>query len=1157
MNRFSLRAILLAVCLLATASLLLGQSFTAAVRGLVTDASGGAVPGAKVTVTDVARGLDFTTETDGQGRYAVPNLQPSTYMLTVEAPGFQTYQRNPFDLQVQQQATINVQLQVGEVTTVVEVQAEQPLLNTTIANLGQVVENKYILELPLISRSPMALTYLTPGVVRSGGRMGGDNNTNFVANGSRNSTADVLLDGVTVTNPEQNAGITQLKFSPSVDAVQEFKVQTNFFSAEFGQTGGAIINMVTKSGTNEFHGTGYWFYRADELNANSFFANRAGNPKPDFRRHQYGGVLGGPIKKDKAFFFATYERTDNSSPLTHIASYPTAMQKAGDFSQTFTSGGELIKIFNPFDTIPDPANPGDILRLPFPGNKIPQSLFDPVSANAVKFFPEPTSEGAGPARRDNWFQQAPSPGISNQIMGKADFNVGDRTRLSTRYSVDWNSGNPPNLFGQGNPAYAFNEGPSSNKVHTGTFSWTRTHSPTTIFEVRYGVLRVDFNRDPMETFTPSSLGLPAQIDEIADFLTFPEFEPEGYDDIGTEGWLIIGRGEDVNQITGGVTKIAGGHNLKIGGEFRHQRLDYLQPGYPSGYHRFERQSTRQRRFGFSATEGDGLASMLLGWYAGWAGQMHHDPWSYSRSQYYGMYIQDDWKLTRKLTVNLGLRYDFDIPRWEKENRYSYWDLDAPASINDRVPQFDLRGVYRFTDDETRSDFDGDYNNVQPRVGLAYALNDKTSIRLGYGLFYALSRATVKGHLGSGFQSSSDLVASEDGNKTRFASPSNPYPNGFNLPPGRSLGIDTFLGLGAGTTVRENANPQYQSWNFSIQRQVPGNAVLEINYTGSKGTHLLFRGDTNLQRLDPIYWSLGRTELDRQVPNPFYGVITDPRSTLSRPTVSFNRLLRNMPHFNGAGRSETNRANSIYHALQLKYEKRFSHGLTMLAHYTWAKMIDDQSVGSSNLDWLGGQTDVQDWSNLRNERSLSAHDVPHRFVMSWAYQLPIGTGRALGADWGRLTNALLGGWEVSGIITLQSGVPLQVTQSGGTLHDATQRPHLVGDPDPGLSVMERFNRGQWFNPDAFQKPDPDTIGTAPRLLNYRTPPLSNLDLALFKSFQVKENVRGEFRWEMENATNTPTFGFPNTSFGSTAFGRINGYASGRGARQIQLGLKFYF
>mgnify|MGYP005842162279 CR=1 FL=1 len=1147
----------IALLLVAFPGFLLAQGgYTAAIRGVVTDASSAAVPGARITVSDVGRGTEFVTESDQQGRYTVVNLPPSQYTLTVEAAGFQTYQRSAFDLQVQQQATIDVPMQVGEVTTVVEVEASQPLLNTTIANLGQVIENKYILQLPLISRSPMALSYLTPGVVRSGGRMGGENNTNFVANGSRNSSSDVLLDGVSVVNVEQNSGITQLKYSPSVDAVQEFKVQTNFFAAEYGQTGGAIINMVTKSGTNDYHGTGFWFHRADEYNANNFWSNRAGREKPDFRRHQFGGVVGGPVKKDKAFFFANFERTDETSPTTGQLTVPTPLQREGNFSDYFTSSGQLIKIFNPFDTYVNEK--GDVKRQPFAGNIVPKSMMDPVSLAALEFFPLPNQQGQAFTNQNNWFQQGVNASKSNNALAKADWSITDNDRLSARYSAAWGASSPANLFG--NAANTFNTGPGKSRTHNVVGDYTRTVSPTTIVTFRAGYLWQYGDRVPFEEFRPTQLGLPSYVDENSAFLTFPEFNPEGYTNIGTEGWLIIGREESVSQFSGTLTKLTGAHNLKFGAEFRHITLDYLQPGYPSSRYTFNRQITREDRFAGSSTQGNGLASMLLGWGSG--SNFHHDPWSYSRSQYWGFYVQDDWKITRKLTLNLGLRYDFDIPRWETENRESFWDFETKAPIQNQVPQYDLSGVYAFTGGSNpRSPFDGDYNNFAPRFGFAYALNDKTSIRGGYGLFYSLSRATVKGHLGSAFQSDSSVRWSDDNNTTRrIGGLNDPWPEGLNLPPGSSLGPATFIGLGASPAVRENRNPDYQSWNLSIQRTVPGNAVVEVNYTGSKGTHLLFAGDNNLRRLNPIFWSEGRTSLTRQVPNPFYGVITDTRSRLSQQTINYEHLLRPFPQFTGASRgdgSEPPRGNSNYHALQLKYEKRFSRGLSMLAHYTFAKMIDDVSHGAGNLNWLGGNTNIQDWSNLRNERALSAHDIRHRFVMTGSYQLPVGTGRALGADWGKLTNALLGGWELSGVWSYQTGAPLNVTQNAGQLWDASQRPNLVGDPDPGLGLKEKFNRGQWFNAAAFSRPAGDTIGTSPRLINYRSPHLHNLDLAIFKNFRISEAMRAEFRCEMDNATNVVTFGVPNTGFGSNSFGVISGYASGRGPRNIQLGVKFYF
>jgi hypothetical protein len=619
---------------------------------------------------------------------------------------------------------------------------------------------------------------------------------------------------------------------------------------------------------------------------------------------------------------------------------------------------------------------------------------------------------------------------------------------------------------------------------------------------------------------------------------------------------VIGREESVNQISGSVTRIIGGHNVRFGGEWRKFQLDYLQPGYPNSQYEFNRQITREDRFAGSATQGNALASMLLGWGSG--SNFQHDPWSNSYSAYWGGFVQDDWKITRKLTINLGLRYDVDIPRWEGENRLSYWNLNGPSPLNGKVPGMELRGFFEFTDDNTRSPFNRDSNNFQPRVGFAYALNEKTSIRSGYGLFYSLSRATIKGHLGSGYMSTSNVDWSRDANATQYASLSNPFPDGLNLPTGRSLGPNTFIGLGAGTIVRENYNPEYHSWNFSIQREMPASSVLEVNYTGSRGTHLLMPL-TTMSPLSPIYWSQGRTALNAQVTNPFFGVITDPKSSKSARTVSLNSLLRPFPQYNGVSRgdSEPGRGNSYFHSAQFRYEKRFSHGLVMLAHYTIAKMLDDVSHGAGNLNWLGGNTNLQDINNLRNEKSVSAHDIPQRLVVSFSYQLPIGRGRKVGGNMNRLVNALVGGWEVSGIATVQSGVPMHLTQDAGVLWDATQRPNLIGDPSLAGPVHQKLD--QYFNVAAFSRPANDVLGTAPRLISsYRAPGLRNIDMSMHKYFEISESKRGEFRFETFNATNTPFFAAPgNLSFGSTAFGRINGYGAGGSPRQVQLGFKFYF
>lgn len=1130
---------------------LFGQSFTAAVRGTVTDATGGAVPSARVIITESERNVPHPAVTDDSGRFMLSALPPGLYSVTVEAKGFRKYLQTALTLTVQQQATIDVQLQVGDVSTAVEVTGSAALLNTTISNLGQVIENKYILSLPNINRNAMGLTYMTPGVVGSGGRANSDNNTNFVANGSRNSTSDVLLDGVTVVTVEQNSGITDLKFSPSVDAVQEFKMQTSFFSAEYGQTGGAVVNMVTKTGTNDFHGTGYYFLRHSDLNANNWFSNRSGRARPFYRRDQLGGVLGGPVKKDKTFFFASYEYTKAKSPTSQTQSWPTLLQHDGDFSKTLNSSGQLMSIYNPFDTFTNAA--GTIERRPFAGNLVPKAMMDPVALKALAFFPKPNQTGAPSTETNNWYQEGVNTGPAHQTNLKGDHNFSDKSRLTGRYSYGRSVGAPVNLFGEGNPAYTFNDGPNQGTTHAMVVEFTRAQSSTFLWSARYGLTYSTYGRNPMvPNFDLTTLGFPSYMKSNSTLLVFPTIAPEGYGDIGTEGWVVMDRQEGVHHVSSSASKFIGGHSMKFGGEYRKNFLDYAQPGYPSGRFDFARGITCKDRFSCPGNEGNGFATMLTGWWTG--NQYHIDPKASTRSAYWGFFFQDDWKISRKLTLNLGFRYDFDVPRWETMDRQSYWDLTAQSPI--KAAGYDTRGVFKFNDSSNRSPFNTDMNNWQPRIGLAYAMNNKTSIRTGYGLFYQLSRATVFGHTGAGFNVNSTSNSSLDSNATLYAKLGNPYPDGMLLPPGSAQGDKTFIGLGAGTILGSNSrNPEYHSWNISVQREVGWQAVLEVNYTGSRGTHL-FLPVTTLSPLHPSYWSLGRTTLTSAVTNPFYGQITDPKATnLKNPTIQMYRLLRPMPQFDGTnvGTAEPPRADSNYHALQVKWEKRYSKGMTMLVHYTWSKMIDDASYGSGNYGWLGGNSSLQNIWDLRSERALSSHDISHRAVFTGSYELPFGKGRKWGSNFHRAVDLITGGWILSGMATLSTGMPLQVTQSGGNIWDGTQRPNLIGDPSTSGSVQDRLNG--WFNPAAFSKPAIDVPGSAPRNLNFRGPGINMFDAALLKSFRVKEGQHFEFRLEASNAFNHPVFGDPANSFGSTNFGQITNAKVGN--RNVQLGFKYYF
>ena len=1137
------------------------QSFTASVRGTVTDDSSASIGAAKVIITDADRGTNFTTTSDENGRYVLTALPPGNYTLSVEASGFKRFASGRFTLNVQQQSTVDAKLQVGDVSTTVEVQGAADLVNTTMANLGQVIENRYILQLPNLARNSISLAYLTPGVVGAGGRRG-DNNTNFVANGSRNSTSDVLVDGVTVTTVEQNSGITDLKFSPSVDAVQEFKMQTNFFSAEYGQTGGAVVNMITKSGTNDFHGTGYYFLRDAKLNANDWFANRAGRAIPAFHRDQFGGVIGGPVIKNKTFFFGGYEYTRQENPTNSTITLPTELQRRGDFSQTFNSSGQLMTIYNPFDTFRNAA--GNVERRPFAGNVIPQNMLNPIALKALSYVPLPNQAGAPFTNTANWFGQGINTSNGHQTNIKGDHSFNENNRLSGRYSQQRSAGNNPNLFGDANPAY-WTGGPNSTLTHSIVADYTHVMSANTLFNFRYGLTYSDFSRDPLVGygFDVTTLGFAQNVRDTATQQIFPRFSPEGFQEFGTEPYWIMDRQEGVHHWSGSMTKIIGGHNIKVGGESRFNLLDYNQPGNPSGRFNFGRQTTCRELASCPSNQGSGLATMLLGWPSGYPGQTnaseyHIEPKAFSRSAYWGFYFQDDYKITRRLTLNLGLRYDFDVPRWETENRYSYWDLDAQSPV--QVPGLDTRGVIRFNDDNRRSPFDRDMNNWQPRIGLAFAATPKTAIRAGYGLFYQLSRATVFGRPGTGFTINSPVVWTTDNNETLQTQLANPFPNGALLPPGRSEGDATLLGLGVGTILpSNNRNPEYHSWNLSIQQELPWQSVLELNYTGSRGTHL-FMPVTTLSPLPQQYWTDGRTSLNQQVPNPFYGKITDPRSVLSQPTVNRWRLLRPMPHFDGTnvGTAEPARGDSNYHAMQVKWEKRFSGGFTALTHYTWSKMIDNVSHSSGNVSWLGGSTSIQNIWDLRGERALSSHDIPHRVVVTGTYEMPFGRGRAFGANVNRWVDWIAGGWNVSGFFLMQSGMPLQVTQAGGSMWDGTQRPNLIGDPSTSGPVQDRLNG--WFNPAAFSQPVADMPGSAPRNLNYRGPGITSLDAALLKSIPTVEGQRFELRLEAQNVTNSPMFADPTGAglqFGSTTFGQITSTRGGVGPRNLQIGLKYYF
>ena len=1154
------RLLLLASALVLSASLVLAQTSTASLRGIVTDPTKAVIPGANVIITDVLRNVKQTATTDQGGRYVITQLQPSTYQVRVEAAGFETSVIPDFILQVAQQGTIDVELRIGAASTSVEVTGAAPLLNMTNAEMGQVVENAYVRSIPLIDRYFVRLAFLTPGVVGTNSDPGLTNTSHparFVSNGVRAGTADFFVDGALVSSLDQREGGTFLEMKPTVETIQEFKIQTNMFSAEFGKSGGTVVNVVSKSGTNEFHGAVFEYHRRDEFNAQSFFAKRSGSATlPDVTFNKYGGAVGGPVVlprlyngKNRTFFHFGLDIDKNSSETSILTTVPTALERRGDFSDTLDATGRLFAIYNPFDTYT--AAGARVLRRPFPNNAVPASMQDPIARKVLEYYPQPNSEGRPFTHAQNYFKQG-SVGRDNiQTIARIDHVISDRQRLYGRYARERSRPGavPFRPFGDTladptNPTFV-------SHARTYALEYTRTLGATTVLSARYSMVRQPVrNYYFSEGFDPTSLGLPAVI-LTSGTKRFPRFGPEGYSAIGTPTGAGMRRVTTTQSAGYSLSKFVGAHNFKMGGESRMYQLASTTWNAPSGNFAFNRRTTSEDPLLASAIQGNGLASMLLGWGSGGGYGINESP--FATSKYHGWYIQDDWKVTRKLTLNLGIRYDIELPRAERFDRYSWFDPDMPSPIDGKVPGYRLRGALQFTGGDKRSPFDKDMNNVQPRVGFAYAVDGRTTVRGGYGIYYSVSNVSISNDFGAPFAVSTNFQWSRDGGFTPYATLRNPMPDGVILPSGKAAGSATFLGLGLGTESRANQTPQYQQWSFSVQRALPLSSVVEVNYVGTKGTHLPFGGLGGANLLDPIYWSLGRTELNRQVANPFFGVITDPVSTLSTRTVQQTRLLRAHPQYSGLTLSEPYIANSIYHAAQVKFEKRFSRGLTALAHYTFSKLIDDSANSGYNL-W-GGETPIQNLWDLRQERSVSPLDVAHRAVITFVYELPFGRGRAIGGRWSRALDLLGGGWNVSAVTVLQGGFPQNIGLTSGNLFEGSQRPNLIGDPSMPGSVRDRLDN--YFNLAAFSRPAADTYGSAPRTISYRTPGFSNADLTLGKRFTVREKSAIEFRLEAFNAFNGVSFGPPNASFGGTTFGQINNYASGFDARQIQLALRFDF
>jgi hypothetical protein len=1132
------------------------QRITGSILGSVKDGSGAVLPGAQVLVTNKATNQTTTLTTDAEGGFQAPLLPPGVYLVRVSAPGFKAAVRDAVQVQVEDKLRLDFELEAGAVSETVTVTGT-PLIETETSSLGLVIEEQSVRELPIRGRNVFDLVGLSPnvqvnplsvGVVASTGTNAAPLFvlSDISINGGRTRTNEYLLDGVTLVLPENN----NYALSPTPDGTQEFKVISNSYGPQFGRSGGGVINVITKSGTNQYHGSAFEQFRNELFKANNFFANARGQKRGEFKFNQFGGVFGGPIIKEKTFFFVDYQGHRETNFLAGQAlTLPTAAERSGDFRGLVNAAGQPVTLYDPLTTRRNAAGTAfirDPLSCNGVANVICPNRIDPVAAKVLAFFPTPNRPGEGPARLNNFVYAPKNTLSSDQWSARIDHRFSEKHNVFGRFTR--NTGNNTN----GGPYDNIADnvlGTILNGALNFVLNDTYTLSSKRLLNTRFGFTRRTENRVPLSAgkVKLTDLGFPAYIGAVAQEEVFPSFSINGYASLGPPGSDRIRRANDIFAWVGDITELRGRHTINYGVDFRLYNQTPFQAGSPSGNYSFGPNFTQGPNPQVaSLTAGNGLASLLLGY---GSGSINAVPALAMRNRYLAFYVNDDIKLGR-LTLNLGLRWDSEQPRTERYNRLATFDFDAPFPI--QVPGMpNLKGVLTHAglDGEDRGNFNPTYRNFGPRLGLAYRVNNKTAVRAGYGIFY-LPRigVTSAGSLGvSGFDLTTPWISSID--SVTVTNPlSNPYPTGL-LISDNSIGNRTQVGQALTVTARDNTTNSYmQHWNLGVQRELPGKIIVEVAYAGNRGVRLPVGLQFN--QLDPKYQALGN-ELSRSVPNPFFGIVTTGGLANSNTTVG--QLLRPYPQYGGISTFQQMAATSSYHSMTLRVEKRFSQSFNVRVAYTNSKLIDQSSgrvFGVTNFN-----PPVQNAYDLSAERSLSEADVAQRLVISHTIDLPFGSGRRLlGASSG-VVNALLGGWSLNGAMTLNSGYPLTLTSIGNSgVFNAVLRPNSVGR-SAKLDGEIQSRLLSYFDVTAFTVPAPFTLGNSSRTLpDARTPGRVNYDLNLSKRFVIKEPWTLQFRADAFNLTNTPYFGLPGINLGSTNFGAIS---TASGERQLQFALKLIF
>jgi hypothetical protein len=1177
--------------LLAVAALLsawapcaVAQEFRATVNGRVVDTTKAALPGANVVVQNTDTNETAAVVTNAEGSYFIPFLKPGPYTLSVELTGFKKYSRR-LRLEVSQTATVNVELAVGSMAEAVEITAEAPLLNVGKADRGTVIDNRRIVEIPLNARNPFMLSMLVAGVNYNGAAIYHrpfDNGAiaDWSINGGQNRNNEFLLDGAPNNSIQ---GGNNIAYIPPVDSVQEFKIMTNSYDAQYGRTSGGVVNVSLKSGTNTLHGSVYEFMRRRWLDANSLLNNSRNLPRSEHFLDQYGFQLDGPVQipglyngKNKTFFMVNYERYREGTPNPLFSTVPTEAMRRGDFSQLVDSTGRLITIY-------DPATGRDVngvwTRDPFPGNIIPASRIHPVAQRILAQIPTPntTTAGVAPWQSNLAYLEHINRDKFYNFVVKIDHNFGSKDRMFVRYGQ--------NARNEIRNTTAIRSGPAQNGQlplertnYTGVADWVHIFGSSAVMNVRASGSRyVELSRaDAGFGFNLTELGLPQRLQDQRPVKVFPT--------IAITDFLTLGRGfnkEPTNTWTlqPNLSMTKGAHNVRFGLDLRYTQYSRQVSGNGGMRLDFGRGFTQREFNRGDALSGIGLASLLLGTPTG--GNIDYNVFPIYGWKYAAPWIQDDWRVNRKLTLNLGLRYDWNSSVRERFDRMNYaFDPTATSPAQSRInaaafPGLQLRGGLRFAsvDGNPREPWQTDSNNIQGRFGATYQLDEKTVLRGGYGRYF-LNPVTVG--FTQGFSISTPFIASLDANRTPLYSLGDPFPSGVREPPGASLGLATFLGQGLNYSNPNFKTPHVDQFSIGFERQLPWNVVLEASYVGSRTRSSQSRIAINepplaFQQQCDVTRGGNRAFCDQLLPNPFFGVAGfEGTNRFTAPTISRFELNRPFPQFGGITENERNDGAIWYDSVQIVLNKRMSNGLSLNTTYTYVPRWEQEGSGGTSQTELNRPAYVDEATRLV-ARGVYINNKPHRVTASGVWDLPFGKGKS-----GGLVKHLIGGWTLAPAFVYQSGRPwdlpgnLEIVKDPYIKVDRKASQFIYGvkpcvaqrNNATGVYELRTYSVAYGCTEPNFLVREPFQSRTTQfQSERLRRPYFMQIDMNLAKTTQITNRVKLQLRVEAFNLLNSAMYDERqyNTDPNNNDFGRINKNTTTQSnfPRFVQLGFKLLF